>query len=175
MLEAKNQMGSLILIFITIIIGVTLISALGDTIYESVNAYSVTNESIDITAYLNAAVPHNMTDNSEIELAYNDIIAISRAESANETPRSFVEDTDWAWKDQDKGEIYLKDSALFNSLANSNGSNYTEWDYTYGTAYIQGSAISRTIMNNLVLIFVVFGLVIWVFAMVKIQWLDKIT
>ena len=47
MLEAKNQLGTIILIFITIIVGVALISALGDELYEAVNVYSRDNDSID--------------------------------------------------------------------------------------------------------------------------------
>ena len=169
MLEAKNQIGTFILIFITIIIGITLISALGDVIHEAVNPFTESNNSIDHSAFINSS--GQMIHKSEIELARDDIISLSFSRTGNATP--ITEGTDWDWKDQDKGEIYLYDTDLFNITKDV--SNFTEWGYIWGTKYVQGNAVSRTILNNLIMIFIVFGLVIWVFAMVNKQWLDKIS
>ena len=112
-----------------------------------------------------------MTNLGEIELSADDIISVSNAQTSNDT--TLVEDTDWSWKDRSKGEIYLYDSKVFHEIALANESNFTEWDFTHGSLYIQ-SATARTIIANLVLIFFVVGLVIWVYVMVKNTWLDQI-
>lgn len=170
MLEAKNQMGSLILIFITIIIGVTLISALGDTIFEAVNIPTTTNETVDITTAINAT--GGFEPPVELSLVNDDLESVSELRMFNGTVA--VQNTDYRINLTEGGLTFLDTefTASYNQTPNWSTIDYTH----YGDdKYVQGSSVSRTILNNLILIFVVFGLVIWVYAMVKKQWLDQIT
>ena len=257
MLEAKNQLGTIILIFITIIVGVALISALGDQIYGNVNLRTITNKSVDISSARNTGsltVTNQSLDISsarnvsggffppvEVLLGNANLISFSELRMVNGT--TFVNGTDYRVNfsaggvtmlatqktvDFQSDNITLADYDYTNGLGNFttpteidfstdelssfselrmvNGTTFTEnTDYrinltiggltlldtvktasfdsdnitladysTYPDLYVRQS-ISRTILNNLILIFVVLGLVVWVYATVRKTWLDQIT
>ncbi|KKK48594.1 hypothetical protein LCGC14_3143560, partial [marine sediment metagenome] len=103
---------------------------MGDELYEAVNVYSRDNDSIDTANQKQSPVPHNMTNLAEIELQANDIVSMSNSVTSNQT--ALTEGTDWDWKDQDKGEIYLYDSKVFYEIALANESNYFIKEIAFG-------------------------------------------
>lgn len=170
-LKAKNQMGTLILIFITIIIGITLVTALGNQIWENVNAYSVVNDQIEINSTRGVGVDsgkNEITDESTISLSNDNIVSLTSGAFDNGT--TLTVNVDYNLTDADAGTVTLYNTTTFASV---NTTNMTNWTYTHGDLYVT-SATSRTILNNLILIFIITGLVIWVYAYVRRTWLDDI-
>ena len=167
MLEAKNQLGTIILIFITIIIGVTLITALGDQIFENVNLRNTLNQTTDVSSARN--VTGGFTSPTEFDLTDKEMSSFSELRMENGT--AFTEDTDYR-VNLTVGGITMLNSQLTDDFQDS---NTTLADYSeYPDLYVKHS-IARTIINNLILIFFVVGLVIWVYVKVKETWLDNIT
>ena len=254
MLEAKNQMGSLILIFITVIIGITLASALGDQIYGNVNLRTITNQSVDISSARNTGSLTSTNETLDISAARNvsggffppievilgntNLISFEELRMVNGT--LFVEDTDYrinlseggvTMLDSQKALDFQSDNLTLADYTYTNGlgnfttpteidfstdelSSFTELRMVNGTAFTQNTdyrinltiggltmldttktasfdsdnitladyatypdlyvkdSTSRTILNNLILIFFITGMVIWVYVMVRKTWLD---
>jgi len=178
-LKANNQVGAVILIFITVIIGATLITALGNTIFEAANPQTTTNQSVDVSSARTAIAPNisaggsnegQFANNVEILLGNTDLQSFSALRMVNGT--TFTQNTDYRVNLSEGGLTMLNSS----KTRDFQSSNITLADYTHNTdkKYIEGSTVSRTIVNNLVIIFIITGLVIWIYAYVKKTWLDQI-
>ncbi len=167
MAEGDSKLGILITVFIFIVVGIALINVLGDAIFENVNLFTTTNETVDITALrqtiewndsLGVLWVGNMTDGSTISLANDRLDAITQVRTGNET--ILIEGIDFTL-DKTSGLITFRDTI---SLARANETdNYTSWDYTHGENYVRGSSVARTFIN-LIMIFFVVGFVLFVIS-----------
>ena len=169
MLYAKNQMGTLILIFITIIVGIALINALGDQIWENTNIPTSDNETVDITSVRGIEGNFTYPVKAELSLANDDLASFTELRMENTT--AATRDTDYI-VNLTEGTITMLDTVF---TAQYNGTeNYTSVDYTYYEAAYVKHSIARMILNTLVLIFFVLGMVVWVYAAVTKEWLSDI-
>ncbi len=173
MLEAKNQLGSIILIFITVIVGITLASALGDQIWENVNPLPSTNETVDVSSARGTEAEGNFSAAAMIEISFtnDDLLAFNELRMFNGTVAT--KDTDYRINLTEGGLTML--DTIFTSGYNTNTTeNFTLVDYTFTDGmYLRGSLVSRTILNNLILIFFIVGMVIWVYVKVRDTWLNQ--
>jgi hypothetical protein len=166
MLEAKNQMGVLILLFITIIIGVNLFSAMSENLYVATNTQSA-NDTID-TSLGKSSVESNYSIPYELSLSEDNLASFDSLTWWNGTV--FTKDVDYR-VNLTEGGLTMLDTDTTHSF-NESSDNNTYAVYTFkGDEYVDDS-VSRTILNHLISIFFVVGLVIFVYAVVKKTWLD---
>jgi len=170
MLEAKNQMGSILIIFITILIGITLVSALADQMWGNVNPFPTTNETVDISSARGINGNFSTGAMVEISLANDDLIAFTELRMHNGTVAT--RDSDYRINLSEGGLTMLDTN--FTAGYNVTSINYTNVDYTHTDGLYVRNASARVVLNNLVLIFFVVGMVIWVYVMVRKTWLDQI-
>ena len=74
----KGKLGGLITLFITVIVGIVLLSSIADYTFESQNIYTFTNNTIDVTSGQDATTG-NFTAGTEFQLTENFVVAITTA------------------------------------------------------------------------------------------------
>lgn len=155
-----ERIGSLIYVFIFIIIGLILASVLADTFYESTNVIGAFNETLDVTAARTGATGDIDGSHAGFALgtsAGRNVTGITSFKAVNGT--IFVENTDWNLTIQ---RLYLMDSTRW---TNHSG-NDTVVTYNYESdSYIDNST-ARTIVN-LILIFFVIAIIAFVYLDVR--------
>jgi hypothetical protein len=171
MLEAKNQIGTLVLLFITILVGITLISTIADETKLVTELAGVDNESLDISSARNATTNDTVggfTPPVEITLSITDGLE-SFTELRQVNGSAFTKDTDYR-VNLSTGGITMLETEHTGGYTHS---NITLADYKHhrDDKYIQGSATARTIVKDLIVIFVIVGLLVWVYTVVIKQWL----
>ena len=149
--------NALVVIFITVIVGVALLGALGDSTAELDDINTWNNESLDINASRTAG-------NTILEAAANysltyDAVSVSSVRIVNNT--LLTEGTDYN-VDLVNDEINFLNSSQMISTA----SNNTLVSYTSEAANYVGNSTART-LTNLTLIFFAIGILmalfVWVF------------
>ncbi len=153
------SLGTMIMLFIGILIGIILFSALADPIWETRNTYTTPNATTNIGG--NLLANGNMTEGTTIVLADNYLKSLT-VSTGNGTALTL--DTDYTTSElnsQTVTTITLKDSEIW---AGSQGgvTNDTRAEYTHGDNYVEDS-VSRTFLN-LILIFFVIGIIAFVIA-----------
>ena len=163
-----NKLGGLITVFIVALVGLVLIDSLGNEITKVDDLGIVTNESIDMASARAGAIS-NYTADVEFSLSRDDLSGFSELRMVNGT--AFTKNTDY-YVNLTLGKIRMLDTQVTYDYAAANESNTTLSDFTYNPdAYVKDS-ISRTILTSLILIFFVIGLVVWVYAYIKNNYLE---
>lgn len=141
------EIKTLLITFITIMVGVALISGLGDNVTNVTGDFSPVNESLGIATARLASSDINAS--VEFSLAGPDLVSVSEVRWDNGT--IMVENTDYVFN------ITNDQVRLLNSTANGNHvtTNGTDWDYTYRSSDYVASASSRTLLNLIPLFFVI--------------------
>lgn len=153
-------LGGIISIFILIIIGTILAGALADSLFEATNTRGQTNETTDITAQRatwNGSTP-GMQDwggNITSELNDDNLVSLDQLRHSNGT--ILTVNIDYTVN------LSAGTFILLNSSANRAWfENITLADYHYKDAEYVDNTISRTLLTNLVLIFFITGMVVFV-------------
>ena len=164
---ADSFLGKYIMIFVTVLVGVVLLTSISDNIWENRNVYTQSNDTIDISTARNT-VTGNMTPNSELDLEDNYIVDVTSATLYNDNGSEYTltEDTDFT-VDTTDGTLTFLDTSTLSNDSDSELGNITEFAYTHGDLYVNDS-ISRTFLS-LVIIFFAIGV-----FLVAIQFKDEI-
>lgn len=165
MAEDKGKLGMFILAFVTVIVGIALISSLADSVWINTNTFSksgANNNTVDISS-VRVLGSNNFTTTS-VSLGDTYIRSLTQVRWENGT--ILTRDTDFTL-DETAGTFVMLNSTT-NRNHNETVTNLTEWDYTYGESYITDTS-SRTLLN-LIVIFFVIGLVIGLVALIMKRW-----
>lgn len=160
MAENGLNMGVIITIFIGVILGVTLINSLGDSVFSANNPLLVTFENISVVGgRINS--DGTIAPNITFVIGNDDIISIDGVFWSNGT--TMVEGTDYHLNStvgEGQGAVLFSIiNTTTSSTSNAQSLNFTHWNYTHaGDDYIQGSSISRTFIG-LILIFFALGII----------------
>jgi len=170
---ADNKIGVLFILFITIIIGAVLVNSLADSVWENVNVYTQSNDTIDISSARNT-VTGNMTPNSELAMAENYIVDVTSATlyNVNGSEYTLTEGTDFTVETTD-GDLTFFDTLTLSNDSDSELGNITEFVYTHGDSYVK-SSVGRTLLDNFLVLFFIIGLVVWAIYLVKKEFLDEL-
>lgn len=163
-----SGLGSMFYFFVTLLIGIVLIQALADPLWENQNNWSTTNDTIDVQHDLatDASGEFLGTTTFQLNATYiNEVtsVTIGNGTSANWTTLS--EGTGYTI-DEEKGTFQMVNSSLTKRLQG----NHTIWQYTSGELYVEGDSAPRTILG-LVLILFVIGMVGWAALFVVRKWI----
>ena len=175
---ADKGMNTILVAFVLILIGITLVNVVSDSVFENTNPVGMTNETLDITtAKINGTwetgsgnlqtINQSLTftlGNDEI----HDVISVTNASAIGIGAMLYVEDTDW----NHTGDTIT----FFNSSAMvTNNSNLTFVTYTYATDNYVAHSTARTLINLIPLFFVIGFFLIVIYAILKdTDFMDKI-
>lgn len=139
-------LGRYIGIFIAVIVGIVLIVALSDQIWETTNTFTQDSDNQSISSIKQAN--GNMTEGGQITLSSTFIRSLSSVVLDNITQSvTLTEGTDFTL-DKTTGVVTFKDTE---TLQNEGGNN-TEWAYTHGENFIEDT-VSRTFLNLIIIFF----------------------
>lgn len=159
---ADSRLGTLIMVFIVILVGVALLGSIADNIFITNNPEVVLNEQVVITggiAVINASGFVTFREDQVLSLANDKIFTID-AVKINGTVLTSVTDFDL---DAVAGKFTLNNGSTLDGFNMSgNPANITLWNYTHGDNFVQDS-VSRTFLN-LIPLFFVLGIVLLVLA-----------
>ena len=154
-MENKSGLNSILYVFILVVIAVSLLTVVGDMVFENTNVYSITNETLLITPV--RILNNSINDSLHLLPANTDWASITSIGMFNGT--LFVLDTDYnvseTW-----GITFLNSTQMV--FYNNNGTNLT---YTwYPPEYVKSST-SRVVLG-LIVLFVAIGLLLLVVAII---------
>ena len=176
MAESGVSMGAIVSLFILAIVGLVLVPAIADNVWETTNTMPGT-EVVDVTGNrinLHALAGVNLSDFDlgTITLGQDNIRGVSSVTHNNGTV--LIQDTDWEFVTRLSGTVRLLNSSTNTAwdYDGVNQFNQTNWTYTFGDSYVE-NANARTLLNLIPLFFII-GLVLLVAAVALRKFTDKL-
>ncbi len=133
LMDKEMSIGSIIMIFVFIIIGVAFLTSIADTTQPITNALPITNESF------------TGVQNTAVSLAHGNLTAVSAVKFSNGTT---VPTSNYT--------VNLTPGTI--TLVTANGTYYTDYNYHADTYVADGA--SRTLVNTNIIFYAAFILII---------------
>lgn len=146
------ELGELILVFISIIVGIALVTALGPMVWENTNTYDIVDESVNVSTDRSTTDGQNFSGTTTFSIFHDNIITLILVKFDNGTV--LTEDTDFTF-DEDLGTFLMLNTSTTEGHVDS---NMTNWTYSVGDNYVK-DATSRTILSTFIILFFVIGIV----------------
>lgn len=158
-LNIKN----LLLAFVAIVVGIALLNAIADTVFENTNLYEEKNETVSLNGSRTFAATSDINEsgfNNRFALA-NNFTGITAVRTTNNT--LLVENTDW---NQSANYLYLiNSSAVIDEGADPDG-NITLVTYNYQQDNYVDHSLARTLLRLITLFFGI-GLLMFVIFYIR--------
>ena len=163
MADNTQAIGGLIGLFIIALIGIVLLSAIGDSVSLTTETLSITNRSIDISS---ARLADNGIDNGTAFTLLSTgqrITGISEVRAGNGSV--LIEDTDWFTNSS--SIVAFSNSTTMIALINNSLANITLVDFGFEPAEFVKDANARTFLGLIPLFFVI-GLLLFIIAQLNL-------